>query len=72
MENKKIEISEKDSEILVFYKNKSTNKRQYSKKSKIKYFTDWKKAQKFADANDGEICKIINGALREFKKTYIF
>ena len=51
-------------EILVVYKNKSRT-------NKIKSFTDKKKAQKFADANDGELAKIINGRLKTFPKTRV-
>ena len=54
----------KDDEILVIYKNKRGI-------NKTKSFTDKKSAQKFADANDGELGKIVNGRLKSFPKTSV-
>lgn len=60
----KKDAPKKDDEILVIYRNKrGTNK--------TKSFTDKKSAQKFADANDGELGKIVNGRLKSFPKTSV-
>ena len=62
--NKDKEEPKKDDKILVIYKNKN-------RINKTKSFTDKKKAQKFADENDGELAKMVNGKLKAFPKTSV-